>query len=169
VEVYLDVEGDLTLKTFRPATRRVTWWYIGRWLAIGAIILLATSAFLWFQEGLTSTVAILTEVGLGWSLGLAFFVLAAPTRGRNQALGEGHFHFVASEDGYLVEGPFGTQNFRWAVYKKAYVDSHFIYLFLSSRLAQVLPLQLVPNPQPFVNHPNKLGLMRRTPRTFLLF
>jgi hypothetical protein len=61
------------------------------------------------------------------------------------------------------------QTFRWAIYKKAYVDRRFIYLLVTNRVAQVIPLQFVPDPEPLLNHLRKLGLLRPTPRTFILF
>jgi hypothetical protein len=100
---------------------------------------------------------------------LFVIVFLLPRARRNRAMSEGHMHFVANEDGYVVEGPFGTQTIRWATYKKACVDRRYIYLYLTKGLAQVIPLELVPDPEPLLNHLRKLNLLRPTPRTFILF
>jgi YcxB-like protein len=168
LDVYLDVEGDLTGKTFRPARRRVVWWVFGRWLAVFDLVMLVALLVVWSQEGFTTTAALVTEVAGTGLIVLAILLLVAPRSRRNKALSEGHFHLVAREDGYVVEGPFGTQTWRWTMYRKAYIDGNFVYLFLSSRLAQVIPLKMIPDPKPLVDHLTKLGLLRRTPRSFFL-
>jgi hypothetical protein len=168
-EVYLDVRGDVTPAIIRPASRRLAWWIGGRWLALVDILLVLAVGWLWSQEGF-STLVVLSAAFAGAALiVLALMLCARPRARRNSALSDGKMHFLAREDGYFVEGPFGEQTFRWGIYKKAYVDKRFIYLLLSNSVAQVIPLQLVPDPEPLLQHLRKLGLLRRTPRAFILF
>jgi hypothetical protein len=168
-EVYLDVQGDVTPATFRPASQRLGWWVVGRWIALLDILLLLVTAVLWLQEGLTTLVGIGVGVAGAGLIVVVLTLFAAPRTRRNRALSEGHMRFVARDDGYFVEGPFGAQTFRWAIYKKALVDKRFIYLLVTNNVAQVIPLQFVPDPEPLLKHLRKLGLLRPTPRTFIFF
>jgi hypothetical protein len=165
----LDVEGDVTAKTFRPASMRIAWWLVGRWLAVFDVVLVVVLGSAWLVQGLTTAVVVTAEVVFGGILFLWLILFVGPRVRRNKAMSEGHMHFVANEDGYVIEGPFGNQTIRWATYKKAYVDRDYIYLFLTNRLAQVIPLKLVPDPAPLLDHLRKLNLLRPTPRTFILF
>jgi hypothetical protein len=124
---------------------------------------------LWLQEGLSTLVGMAAATALAGVIVLALMMFATPRARRNSAFSQGDMHFLAREDGYFVEGPFGAQNFRWGMYKKAYVDKRFIYLLLSNNVGQALPLQFVPDPEPLLKHLRKLGLLRPTPRTFILF
>ena len=168
-EIYLDVQGDVTPATFRPASQRLGWWIVGRWIAVVDILLLLVTAVLWSQEGLSTLVGFAVVVACGGLIVVVLILFAAPRTRRNRALSEGHMRFVAREDGYFVEGPFGAQTFRWAIYKKAYVDRRFIYLLVTNNVAQVIPLQFVPDPEPLLKQLRKLGLLRPTPRTFIFF
>ena len=168
-EVYLDVNAHVTPVIFRPATRRMAWWIGGRWLAFLDILLVIVTAALWSQEGYSTLVNIGAVTAIATLVVIALMMFATPRNRRNSALSEGNMHFLAREDGYFVEGPFGAQTFRWAIYKKAYVDKRYIYLLLTSNIAQVIPLQFVPDPEPMLQHLRKLGLLRPTPRTFILF
>ena len=168
-EVYLDVQGDVTPATFLPASRRLGWWIVGRWIALLDILLLLATAVLWTQEGLSTLVGIAVAVACGGLILVVLILFATPRTRTNRAFSEGHMRFVARDDGYFVDGPFGAQTFRWPIYKKAYVDGRFIYLLVTSRVAQVIPLQFVQDPEPLLNHLRKLGLLRPTPRTFILF
>jgi hypothetical protein len=168
-EVYLDVQGDVTPATFHPASRRLGWWIVGRWIAFLDILLLLVTAMLWLQEGFTTLVGIGVGVACAGLIVVVLILFAAPRTRRNRALSEGHMRFVARDDGYFVEGPFGAQTFRWTIYKKAYVDRRFIYLLVTNNVAQVIPLQFVPDPEPVLKHLRKLGLLRPTPRTFIFF
>jgi hypothetical protein len=169
VDVYLDVEGDVTSATFRPASQRLAWWIVGRWLVRADVLLLMVFALEWLVGGFTTAFVVAGEIAFGGLLLLGFIVFVAPRARRNKALSEGHMHFVAREDAYQIDGPFGTQTFRWTTYTKAHADSRFIYLFLNRRVAQVIPLQFVPDAEPLRNHLRKLGLLRPNPRTFIVF
>jgi hypothetical protein len=168
VEVYLDVEADVTPKTFRPASVRIAWWYLGRWLAVFDAILVV-ALVLQLLQGQTKDFEFTAVAAFPFLLVLFLLVVVAPRSRRNKAFIAGHMHFVAREDGYVVEGPFGTQTIRWETYKKAYVDKRFIYMFVGNLVAQVIPLRLVADPEPLLNHLRELKLLRRTPRTFILF
>jgi hypothetical protein len=168
-EVYLDLQADVTLATFRPASRRLGWWVTGRWIFVVTIALLLATFALWTQEGLSTLVEIALWTASAGFIFLVLMLFVGPRARSRRALNEGHMRFVARDDGYFVEGPFGTQTFRWAIYKKAYIDKRFIYLLVTNRLAQVIPLQFVADPEPLLNHLRKLGLLRPTPRTFLIF
>jgi YcxB-like protein len=167
--VYLDVEGDVTNKTFRPARRRLVWLNIGRWLTIIDVILVLALVWRWVEEGITTAVAVTAEFAFAGLFLLVIFVVGVPRMRRNKAFNEGHMHFVANDDGLQVEGSFGTQAIRWDMYKKAYADSGFIYMFLTNRLAQLIPRELVPDPDPLLKHLARLGLLRPAPRLFFLF
>jgi hypothetical protein len=168
-KTYLDLEADVTPATFRPASRRLGWWLVGRWFALVDILLVLVVVLLWSEEGFTTLVGIGGGVALGGLVLLVLMLFATPRSSSYRALSQGHIHLVASDDGYHVEGPFGTQTFRWAMYKKAYIDQRFIYLLLTNRVAQVIPLHLVADPDPLLKHLRELGLLRPTPRTFILF
>ncbi|HXO59149.1 MAG TPA: YcxB family protein [Candidatus Acidoferrum sp.] len=165
----LDIEADVTARTFRPASTLIAWWLVGRWLAVFDIAMFVVLVVALLVDGLTTTVAISAEVAFGGLLFLFVILFVGPRTRRNKAMNEGHMHFVADEEGYFVEGPFGTQTIRWPTYKKACVDRRYIYLFLTNRLAQVIPLELVPDAGPLLDHLRKLNLLRPTPRTFILF
>jgi hypothetical protein len=146
--ILLDVETDVTAKTFRRASTLIAWWLIGRILAVFDLAMLVVLVLAWSAVGLTTPVVIAAEVTFGGLFLLFVIMVVAPRARRSKALNEGHMHFVANEEGYLVEGPFGTQTIRWSTYKRACVDKRFIYLFFSNR---------------------KLNLLRPTPRTWILF
>ena len=146
MEIYLDVAGDVNPETLRPARRRLVWLNIGRWLAIIDLILVLALVWRWLEEGITTAVAITAEFAFGGLFLLVIFVVGVPRMRRNKAFNEGHMHFVANDDGLQVEGPFGTQAIRWNMYKKAYADRGFIYLFLTNRLAQLIPRELFQTP-----------------------
>jgi YcxB-like protein len=167
VKVYLDVAGDVTAKTFRPASFRIYWWAFGRWLALIGLIGLVGTLFLRVVGAGTVVWAISLEVAVGALLTGALIGLL-PSRVRRNRLNEGHFHLLAHEDGYTVEGPFGTQTFRWSTYKKAYRDKGFIYLMLTRRLAQIIPLSIVKDEEPLLSHLRSLGLLQPTPRAFFI-
>jgi hypothetical protein len=164
-EVYLDVQGDVTSATFRKAAQRIAWWGVGRLFAVAGIAAVLLAGWIWLQQGFTAAVGIVGGFALFYLLVLLRLFVAP----RNTAFNSGHMRFVANADVYMVEGQFGTQTFRWATYKEAYVDRGFIYLLVTNTVAQLIPLQFVPDPEPLLNHLRKLGLLRPTPRTFILF
>src|SRR5258708_33686847 len=107
-------------------------------------------------------------VGIG-ILFISVLLTVAVRFGRTRtSLNQGHFHFVARQDGLTVEGAFGTQTIRWSAYKAAYRDKRFIYLMLSKRSGQVIPLAGVKDDRPFLDHLKSLGLLKRSPRSFFV-
>ena len=168
-ETYLDVEGDVNLKTWVPASQRLLWWNVGRWAAVLVVIALIITGLEFLLSGVSAISILAAEVAGGIVLVFLLLVFVVPRARRTRALNEGHMHFVARDDGYVIDGPFGTQTMRWSIYKKAYVDDRFIYLLMSARFAQVIPLELVPNPQPLLDHLRRLDLLRPTPKAFFLF
>ncbi|HLZ96227.1 MAG TPA: YcxB family protein [Candidatus Dormibacteraeota bacterium] len=169
-DAYLDVEGDVALKTFVPPSRRIVWWVLGRWMAIGVVILLVSAGVVWASSGLSIASILVTEIAAAGLLILVVLVFVTPgvRLGRRRKLNEGHFRFVARDDGYFVQGPFGEQLFKWSIYKKAYIDSGYIYLFMNNRIAQIIPLAFVPDPEPLRAHLRKLGLLKPTPKSLFL-
>jgi hypothetical protein len=145
------------------------WWIGGRWLALVDLLLVLVTGVLWLQEGFSTLVGIGAASALAGLIFLVLLLLVGPRARRRSAFSQGRMHFLAREDGYFVEGPFGAQTFRWAIYKKAYFDKRFIYLLLTNNVGQAIPLQFVPDPEPLLKHLRKLGLLRPTPRTFILF
>jgi hypothetical protein len=168
VDVLLDLECDVIPRTFGPARVRIYWWFLGRWMVVMGLLVivgaldvraLGLPAELW---GLTLWAGIgILFISVLLTVGVRF--------GRTRtSLNAGHFHFVARQDGLTVEGPFGTQTVRWSAYKAAYRDKRFIYLMLSKRLGQVIPLALVKDDRPLLDHLKRLGLLKRTPRSFFV-
>ena len=169
MDTYLDVEGEVTTKTWVPARRKLIWWAVGRWLAIIVVVAIVITALEWLANGLSTAPLVATEISAGLLAVLLTLIFVVPLRGRLKAFNEGHMHFVARENEYVIEGPFGSETIRWSSYKKASVDSQYVYLFISNRIGQLIPLSLVPDPQPLLDHLRKLGLLRPTPKSFLLF
>ena len=168
MEVYLDATGDVTARMFTGATQRMFWWVLGRWMALAGVLGLLAALGLRIAGEPMSVWILVLEVSVVVALAaiLASFLLRL-TSSRTK-LNEGHFHFVARDDGLSVEGPFGAETIRWSTYKKAYRDKQFIYLVVGNRQVQVIPLSLVPDDGPLVAHLKQLGLLQPTPRTFFI-
>jgi hypothetical protein len=107
-------------------------------------------------------------VGIGTLFASVLLTLSVRFGRTRTSLNAGHFHFIARQDGLTVEGPFGTQTMRWSAYKAAYRDKRFLYLMLSKRQGQVIPLALVQDDRPLLDHLKGLGLLKRSPRSFFV-
>ena len=166
MDVFLDLECDVSPRTFGPARVRIYWWFLGRWMVVMGLLVIVAALDL-RALGLPAELwRLALWVGIGILL-LSVLLTVAVRFGRTRtSLNAGHFHFVARQDGLTVEGPFGTQTLRWSAYKLAYQDKRFIYLMLSKRTGQVIPLALVKDARPLLDHLKGLGLLKRTPRSF---
>ena len=163
-ETYLDVFWDVNPRTLHQASLRIAWWLIGRWLTVLDVILLLVVLYQLLSGASLTAIVVTAEGAFGGMVLLVLILFVAPRVRRNRALSEGRMHFIARDDGYVVEGPFGTQTFRWTTYKKAYADQRFIYMYLSNRMAQVIPLSVVPQPQPMLDHLQRLGTSATHPK-----
>ena len=162
-----DTDGDLTY--FAPAVRRMIWWTSGRWVALGALVVVVLALLLaavggWGQE-------------VGYAIAIAIVLLAVSTGGRfvfARTLGadkrnRGRIHFVATDESYTTQGPDASQTTRWEAYKKAYVDDRFFYFVLGQSSVEIVALKFVPDPKPLLDHLARRGLLKPTPRSFFLF
>src|SRR4029077_6570306 len=159
MDVLLDLECDVSPGTFAPARTRIIWWSLGRWMVVMGLLMMVLGLDL-RALGLSADVwGVVLWVGFGTLfISVLLTVIARFTRTRS-SLNTGHFHFIARQDGLTVEGPFGTQTVRWSAYRAAYRDKRFIYLMLSKRMSQVIPLVLVQDPRPLLDHLKSLGLL----------
>jgi hypothetical protein len=142
----------------RPARWRLYWQLVGRWvLAAGALFLVL---------GLLGT-ALGFSPAVDWSLNIVGLLFAMESlvvgllqlRQRPTTFSDGEFHFVADDDGLRVDGPFGTQTIKWRAYKKAFIDKRFLYLMVSPRSMQLIPLTR--DLQPLIDHLESIGLRAR--------
>ncbi|HET7465144.1 MAG TPA: hypothetical protein VFL29_00620 [Candidatus Dormibacteraeota bacterium] len=162
-----DSDGDVNY--FTPAVMRFLWWSSGRWLALGALVVIVLALLLAAEVG--------WEADVTYSIGIALVILVASTAGtfvvartvgadrRNQ----GRIHFVATDESYTTQGAAASQTTRWDAYTKAYVDDRFFYLVVGRSSVNFLALKFVPDPKPLLDHLARRGLLKPTPRSFFLF
>jgi hypothetical protein len=144
----------------RPATSKVYWWVLGRWA-------LALAAVLWALGVLTLVFHLGSE--LYWVLMIVGLVVAAEAflfpfwqgGARSNLLNRGDFHFFANEEGLRIDGPFGTQTVRWNVYRGTFRDDRFLYLMVTRRNVQIVPLFGASDPKPLIDHLDSIGLRPR--------
>ena len=169
-ETYLDVEADVTPDMFVRARRRLIWWAVGRWLALATLAMIVAAGTVWLTAGPSFMSVLTTGFAAYGVFAVAYIAAVAPRSTRMKpTMTQGHFRFVARKEGYTVTGPFGEQHLKWSTFKMAWIDSTYLYLFLSNRGAQVLLLRLIPDPAPLINHLRSVGLLRPLPKMFFLF
>jgi hypothetical protein len=169
VAILAEGESDGDLRYFAPALTRILWWDAGRWLALGALVVLGLSLLRVGEEGWTSEVTVWIGLGmvvLASSIVLPFLVGRTLGWDRRNL---GRIRFIVTVDSHTTQGATASQTTRWDAYKKAYVDDRFIYLVLGQSSAHLLALKFVPDPKPLIDHLNRLGLLRPTPKSFFLF
>ena len=169
VPILAEGESDGDLKYFAPAVTRMLWWSSGRWLALGALVVVVLSLLRAAQAGWGPDV--------NYPIGIALAILVSSTAGMlvvGRTLGadrrnQGRIHFVATDESYTTQGPAASETTRWDAYKKAYVDDRFFYLVLGLSTVHILALKFVPDPKPSLDHLARRGLLKPTPRSFFLF
>jgi hypothetical protein len=169
VAILAEGESDGDTRYFAPAVTRILWWSGGRWLALGALVVLSLALLRAGEEGWTPEVT--TFVGLGVVVLTSSIVLPfvlGRTLGSDRR-NHGRIHFVVTEDSYTTQGAAASQTTRWDAYKKAYVDGRFFYLMLGQSSVHLLALKFVPDPNPLIDHLSRRGLLRPTPKSFFLF
>jgi hypothetical protein len=169
VDALLDLACDLSPRVFGPARLRIYWWFLGRWFVLIGLLVIVAALDLRALDVPAEQWRLVLWIGMGILFISGLLAVSVRFSRSRTSLNQGRFHFVAREDGLTVEGPFGTQTVRWTAYKTAYHDRRFIYLMLSKRLGQVIPLSLVPDSRPLLDHLKRLGLLKRTPRSFFVF
>lgn len=169
VPILAEGESDGDLTYFAPAVTRMLWWSSGRWLALGALLVVVLAFLRAAQAGWGPDVS--------YPIGIALVLLAGSTVGMfvvGRTLGadrrnQGRIHFVVTDESYTTQGPASSQTTRWDAYKKAYVDDRFFYLVLGHASVHILALKFVPDPKPLLDHLARRGLLKPTPRSFFLF
>lgn len=147
---------------------KLIWWTHMRWLFAGMVLGLLLNAQLIAVEGMTTSNTVtlwacIIIIGL-----IPVVMLVAGYTGR-RPLRVGHLHYVARTDGYTLRGASSSMTHAWHDFKKAYVDHNTIYLMLDGGNAQLIPLGIVADPKPLIDHLKQLGLLRPTPKTFYFF
>lgn len=162
-----DSDGDVNY--FAPAVTRMLWWTSGRWVALGALVVVVLALLLAAEVGWRQDVdlaILIAFVMLGVSIAGRFVVARSLGADRRN---QGRIHFVATDESYTTQGAAASQTTRWDAYKKAYVDDRFFYLVLGPSSVHILALKFVPDPKPLLDHLARRGLLRPTPRSFFLF
>ena len=165
--VYFDASADVTPRMFGRASYRVYWWTVGRWLTFLGVI------------GVIYSLIAISQNLPGWVLGLALFMVVIGLVGgpgfglprlfgEGNALANGRFRFLANDEGVVVETPFGHQQLKWTAYRKAYLDGNFVYLVITERAVQCIPLAIASDPAALTSHLRELGLLQSTPRNFFV-
>jgi|SRR5579872_4933462 len=155
-----DVTVGFDRHVVRSANWRFYWWAIGRWALIVA-------AACW----ILGLVALVFGMGpeLYWLLmilglvvvGEAFLLPGLLGRAKPNSLNQGDFHFMADEEGLQVDGSFGTQKIKWSGYRRILRDDRFLYLMITRRHVQIIPLFGASDPTPLINHLESIGLRPR--------
>ena len=169
VPILAEGESDGDVNYFAPAVTRMLWWSSGRWLALGAILVVVLALLLAAEVGwvpdVTYSIVIAVVILAGTTVGTFVVARTVGADTRNQ----GRIHFVITDESYTTQGPASSQTTRWDAYKKAYVDDRFFYLVLGFASVHILALKFVPDPKPLLDHLARRGLLKPTPRSFFLF
>jgi hypothetical protein len=165
---YLDIAVDVDHRTFAGASARLYWWGIGRWSTVGGIVagilVVAMTAqdmevtAIWFPFAAS---AFLLFIGVA----MTALLYLLPRRG---PLSHGRFRFVAGDDGLTVEGKFGHQLIRWDTYKMAYFDGKVVSLLFTRVQGQCIPIPKSVDVVPLLEQLRRIGLLKPTPRSFIL-
>jgi hypothetical protein len=155
-----EVSVGFNRQMLRPASWKLYWWVLGRWAVLVAAIcwILGVLSLIF---GLSSELYwVLMVLGLV-VVGEAFLFPYWQGRAKPNPLNQGDFHFVADEQGLQVDGPFGTQTIKWSAYSGVLRDDRFLYLMISRRRVQIVPLFGGSDPTRLLDYLESIGLRPR--------